>query len=174
MTESSDPRTVTESLAESSQPGAVWGRRIGLVLLAGMVAAALAGLLGVRTGETSATGSGYTLVLRYPALARAGLDVRWQVRVEHPGGFDGPVTLALTGDYLDVFETQGFHPEPSDETRTAHVLLLSFAPPPGDTFVVDYDAYIQPASQWGRTARLELIRDGRPVTGVDFRTWLWP
>ena len=24
------------------------------------------------------------------------------------------MTLALTGDYFDIFETQGFHPEPSD------------------------------------------------------------
>jgi len=37
--------------------------------------------------------------------------------VTHPGGLGKEVTLAISGDYLNIFETQGFHPTPSDETR---------------------------------------------------------
>jgi len=64
-------------------------------------------------------------------MARAGLDTPWQVTVTRPGGLGKQVTLAITGDYFTIFETQGFHPEPADETRNAHTLYLTFTAPPG-------------------------------------------
>ena len=87
---------------------------------------------------------------------------------------DRPITLALSGDYLSIYETQGFHPEPSAETRSAHRLLLTFDPPHGDSFVLDYDAYIQPASQRGKSGTLSLKVHGRNAASVHFHTFLWP
>jgi hypothetical protein len=142
--------------------------------LAVVVAASLAGLLGVHTGTATAERDGYTMTLRYPTIARAGLDVEWQVTVTHPGGFGKELTLAVTGDYFDIFETQGFHPQPSDETRDAHTLYLTFTAPPGDTFVLYYDAYIQPASQQGKSARVALMSQGAPAVWIDYRTRLVP
>lgn len=161
-------------LPAASPTGAVWGRRAGVAGLALVVIADLVGVLGVHTDTRSASGDGYRLSLLYPAIARPGLDVRWEARVEHPGGFDHPITLALTGDYYSIFEDQGYHPEPASETRTGRELLLTFTPPHGDTFVVDYDAYVQPASEVGRDGRLTLRVGGRPTASVDFRTFLWP
>ena len=142
--------------------------------MAVLVACCLVGLLGVHTGTATAERDGYTMTLRYPTVARAGLDVEWQVTVTHPGGFGKQLTLAVTGDYFDIFETQGFHPQPSEETRDAHTLYMTFTTPPGDTFVLYYDAYIQPASQQGKAARVAVIDQGGPAVWIDYRTRLLP
>jgi hypothetical protein len=161
-------------LDEGCQPAALWARRGLLALMAVLVACCLVGLLGVHTGTASAERDGYTMTLRYPTVARAGLDVEWQVTVTHQGGFGKQLTLAVTGDYFDIFETQGFHPQPSEETRDAHTLYLTFTAPPGDTFVVYYDAYIQPASQQGKSARVAVVDHGVPAVWIDYRTRLLP
>ena len=91
------------------------------------------------------------------------------------GGFGKTLTLAVTASYFDIFETQGFHPEPSDETRDAETLYLTFnAPPDGDTLVVSYDAYIQPAAQRGRAATVGVVDEGRQVAVVHINTRLLP
>lgn len=107
-------------------------------------------------------------------VARAGLGTTWQVAVRHTGGFDGPITLAVTGDYFDVFETQGFHPDASKSRRDGSRIYLTFDPPPGDTFVVDFDAYIQPSSQRGRTASVSVVDGPDTEVSVPFRTRILP
>jgi hypothetical protein len=141
-----------------------------------VVLAALGSLLGVHTSTASTRENGWTLSLRYPHMARAGLDVQWQATVTHPGGLGKEVTLAITGDYFNIFETQGFHPQPADETRDASTLYLTFTAPPGNTFVVDFDTYVQPASQAGRAATLSVVDNATftPVTSVHFSTHLAP
>ena len=116
---------------------AVWWRRVFLVALLVLVAAGATGYLGDTTATVRATGGSYELELTYASTARAGLDVPWQVTVRHPGGFTSDsLTLAVTGDYFDIYETQGFHPDPSDSTRDGSTLYLTFnAPPSGDTEV---------------------------------------
>jgi hypothetical protein len=146
-------------------------------MLTAMALAVLAGLLsllGVHTSTTSARGNGYDLKLSYSSVARAGLDTPWRVTVTRAGGLGKQVTLAVTGDYFNIFETQGFHPEPADETRDAHTLYLTFTAPPGNTFVVDYDAYIQPASQQGHSGTLAVLDHGQAMVSLDFDTRLWP
>ncbi len=159
---------------EASHPAVPWVRRVALAAMALVVAAGLTGLLGVHTSEASARHDGYILTLHYPGVARAGLDTTWQVEVTHPGGFGKELTLAVTGDYFDIFETQGFHPNPSDETRDGRTLYLTFTAPPGDTFVVDFDAYIQPASQQGRAATVALVEGTTPLVAVRYRTRILP
>jgi hypothetical protein len=161
-------------LRDAENPAATWTRRVWILLLAALVAVAATGFLGVRTGTVTNSAGGYDLTLRYPEVARAGLDTRWQVRVRHPGGFGKTVELVVTADYFDVFETQGLWPEPSAETRGARYLHWTFDPPAGDTLVVDYDAYIQPASQVGRDGTVAVVVDGRPVVSVHFDTRLMP
>lgn len=153
---------------------ASWGRRAFLLALLGFVAAGLLGLLGVSTTTSTADGDGYQLSLRHATRARAGPDVPWQVTVRHPGGFGASLTLAVTGDYFDIYETQGFTPDASAATRDGDTLYLTFDAPPGNTFVVSYDAYIQPSSQQGRGGSISVMDDGVPAATVDFRTRLLP
>ncbi len=153
---------------------AVWSRRAFLALLVAFVLAGLLGFLGVRTATGHASEDGWTVTVEHASVARSGLDVPWHVVVRHPGGFDDDVTLAVTGRYFDIFETQGFVPEPSDETRDGDTRYLTFAKPSGDTLVVDFDAYVQPSAQRGRSGTVAVVDDGRRVAAVDFHTTLLP
>ncbi len=166
--------TTVAGIDDHGQTRALWFRRVAASALLVVVVAALVGLLGVHTDEVEAEGNGYRLTVRYPAAARAGLDTPWQVTVEHPDGFGKEITLAVTGSYFDLFETQGFHPEPSEETRDASTLYLTFAAPEADTFVVEYDAYIQPSSQRGAAARVAVVDGTTPLVSVDLSTRLLP
>ena len=153
----------------------LWGRRFFLSLLLVVVLAGGTGLLGVRTAITSANRAGYTLGVTYASVARAGLDVPWQVRISKPGGFGKEVTVAVTGDYFDIYETQGFTPEPSASVRDATTLYLTFDAPDGDVFTVDYDAYIQPSSQVGRDATVSVVdAELQPLVSVTIDTRLLP
>lgn len=155
--------------------GALWVRRAGLCVLLAFVLAGVTGLLGVRTGTSTASGNGYDLSVTYASVARAGLDVPWQVTVSHPGGFGKEVVLAVTGDYFDIYETQGFTPDPSSGVRDADTLYLTFDAPDGDVLRVSYDAYIQPSAQVGREATVSVVdADLRPLTSVDIDTHLVP
>lgn len=170
-----DRDDTTAGIVEQSRPGARAVRRALLCLLIVVVLLGAAGLLGVRTAAVGASADGWTLRLVYPQIARSGLDVRWQVTVTHTGGFDEDIVLAVSAGYLDIFETQGFHPEPDMETADDEFVYLTFtAPTAGDVFRVDYDAYIQPASQLGRSAQLRLLVADQPLLSLDYRTWLVP
>lgn len=160
--------------SEKSGP-ALWGRRAAVVLMVVVVAAAGLGLLGVRSAEVASSSGGYTLTVTYASVARAGLDVPFHVEVSNPDGIDQDVTLRINARYFDIFETQGFHPEPSGETSEGDVIALTFDPPDGGTlFALDYDAYIQPSSQFGSDGRVELAVGDETITAVDFHTMLWP
>lgn len=151
------------------------GRRGVLAVLVLVVLAGAAGLLGVRTATATTDAEGWSMRLEYPQVARAGLDTTWRVSVRHPGGFGGePIVLAVSARYFDIFETQAFHPEPSATTSDGRMIFLSFDPPAGDRFAVDYDAYIQPASQLGRRAQLWLMDGPQPRLRLSYRTWLLP
>lgn len=157
------------------QRGAYWTRcAIALVMLS-FVAVAATGLLGVHSRQVSAHSGGYTLTVEYAGVARAGLDVPLRIRVTPDQKFDDTITLSISRDYLAIFETQGFHPEPKDTANQGDDILLTFdTPPDGSPFVLDYDAYIQPASQTGATARVSVMRKNDRLTTVQFTTFLFP
>jgi hypothetical protein len=155
-------------------PPARWGRRVGTVALLVVVVAGALGLFGVRSRTVATTANGYTLSVTYPQVARAGLDVPLRVRIHHAGGFPDMITLAVTSDYFRMFETQGFYPDADSATNDGDFVYLTFTTPEGDDFVIDYDAYIQPASQIGKRATIKLIVAGAVVARTSLHTWLVP
>ena len=162
-------------LADTSQPAGLWLRRATLTGLTLFVVASALALLGVRTSTASADAGGYHLSVEYPAIARAGLDTVWRVTVRRDSVLDKELELTVTGSYLDLFETQAFHPEPTEASRDGDTLHLTFTTTPGsDTFVVAYDAYIQPAAQRGRDGNVSVVVKGAPVVSVSFTTHLVP
>jgi hypothetical protein len=156
----------------------VIGRRIELTFmaLAGIVGAT--GFLGVKARTLRSSAFGYTMTLTYPQIARPGLDIPWRLTLHHPGGFDQKqmITVAVSNRYWDIFEFQGLHPSPSDETADSDFVYLTFEPPPAgsDSFSVSLDTYVQPASQIGRHAVTSVIIGGQHVTQVSYTTWLVP
>jgi len=149
-------------------------RRVTIGVLALIVLLGALGVFGMKTGSVDSSGNGYQLSVAYARVSRAGLDTPWRVTVRHPGGFDGPITLATNASYFSMFETQGLTPSAVAETTAGRYQYQQFSPPPGDTFTLVYDAYIQPASQRGRRGETVLYIDGHEVTRVSYRTRLVP
>jgi hypothetical protein len=169
------PQSSLADVPDGPSGGSVWGRRLFLLALVLFVGAGVAGGLGVRTSTAMAVDGDYELTVDHATIARAGLDVPWQVTVTRQGGYDEELILAVTGDYFDIFETQGFTPDPAAATRDATTLYLTFDAPQGEVFTLSYDAYIQPSSQRGNNGSVSVLgADGQPMATVDFDTWLWP
>jgi hypothetical protein len=152
------------------------GRRVALSVMAVVVLVGATGWLGVRAETKTSSSLGYTMTVTYPRVARAGLDIPWNVRVTHAGGFKGDIIVAISANYFDIFEYQGFHPQPSDETADAHFVYLTFSPPPkpAETFTMSWDTYVQPSSQVGRDVTTKVIVDGLTVASAHYSTLLAP
>ncbi len=144
-------------------------------MLVVVVVAGLFGFLGDRVGVVEGTaGDGHHLRLEYAQTSRPGLDVPFQITVTRPEGLDPEVTLAITGDYLRLYETQGWYPEPSEQTRDGQWVYLTFATEGQPVMVIDFDAYIQPNAVLPRSGQLAVVVDGEPVDPLSFRTFLFP
>lgn len=172
-----DGSTLADVRGAASSHRGMLARRAVLVGLGAVVVAGATGVLGVHTSTRSVSQDGWRTTLRYPRLARAGLDVTWQVRVDAPEPFGPDVSLvvAVTGTYFELFETQGFFPEPESESRDATWRYLEFAPQEDSTeLVVDFDTYVQPAAQVGRDAALRVLVDDVPVGELSWTTTLLP
>lgn len=170
-------RLATDPDAQSpaQQTRALWARRALMTLIALVVLLGLVGFWGVHSDTASAVGNGYTLTTRYAGTARPGLSVPFEVDVVHPGGFSGPVQLAVSSDYLSSVQATSPLPEPSDSTSEGDLVLLTFDPPAGDHLHVAWQASVDPAADAGRRhARVAVVDHGRELVSRSLRTWLWP
>lgn len=159
----------------STGPQPHWSQRIGLAILLVIVVLGAVGVFGVHSRTVSHASNGYTLSVTYPQVARAGLDVPWRVHVHHPGGLGSDLTLAVSSAYFRMFETQGFYPDPDSSTNDGQYVYMHFADlRPGRDFELEYDAYIQPSSQVGKSATVLLIIGGSEVARASLHTWLVP
>lgn len=149
-------------------------RRLFMLGLAAVVGLGATNVLGVRSRSMTVSGGGYELTVTYGQVSRPGLATPWSLEIRHPGGFDGPVHVAVNGRYLDLFDENGLDPDPSSTTATADHVIWEFDPPPGDTLGVSFDARIEPGAQWGRTGETSVLVDGRPVVTARYKTWLLP
>jgi hypothetical protein len=150
-------------------------RRAYLALLVVFLACGALGLFGVRTGAAQASGGGFDVEVHYAEMSRPGLATPWSVQVRKAGGFDGPVTLAVTQSYLDLFDENGLDPDPAAATSDDERVIWEFDPPEsGDTLIISFDARIEPAAQAGRSGVVEVLVDGEPVVSVRFKTNLMP
>jgi hypothetical protein len=167
--------TLRDVRTAAAGPRSTRWRRILVGLLVLLVGTGATGLLGVHSTTRSGSGGGYEVTVEYAAVARAGLDVPWQVQVRRAGGFDGPVTLAVTADYFDIYEEQGLDPQPTAESSDGTYVYWTFDPPPvGDQLAVDFDAYIQPSSQLGSSGEVSVLVGNERVATTEFHTWLVP
>lgn len=168
------------TLSDIQGPGhrsarAAWVRGTVTLLMVAVLVGAGSGLLGVHSQYVSATGGGFTLSVTYAGVARPGLDVPLRIDVHPDQPFGDEIVIAINRDYLNLFETQGFHPDPSASTSLGDDVLLTFdTPPGGGDLVIDYDAYIQPASQAGASGRVSVMRGERRLVTTEFDTFLFP
>lgn len=149
-------------------------RRVALVVFFLVLVAGLAGVFGVRTRSVTASGGGYELKVTYASVTRPGLATPWAVEVRRPEGFDGPVTIAASADYLEMFDENGLDPDPAKSTADPEFVEWEFDPPRGDTLAISFDARLEPAQQWGRSGTVKILVGGVAVTEASFRTWVMP
>jgi hypothetical protein len=150
------------------------GRRVILAAVIGFLLVGMANLLGVRQETVSATGGGYRLSVTYTSVTRPGLVTPWSLTVEHPGGFDGPITVAATQSYFDLFDHNVFYPDLAKSTASDGRLILEFDPPPGDTLTVLMDARMEPTEQLSQAAATSVLVNGEPVATVHYKTRVVP
>jgi len=149
-------------------------RRIVICALVGVLVIGVAGFLGVRSATTTATDNGYELRVTHPRVTRPGLAVPITIRVEHRGGFDGPIVIAQNVKYLDLFDLNGVYPDPDASTSNGEDVVFEFEPPDGDVFEVRFDTRTGPNVQWGKRGETSVLVGGEPVVTVSYRTLVMP
>ena len=146
-----------------------------LILSAVVDAATEIDVWGVADDRVTATGDGYELDVEYPTVTRPALATPFSIVVRHDGGFDGPVDLAIAGEWLEMWDFQALYPEPSEMTGDPERVVMSFDPPDGDVLRIFLDARIQPAQQSGRDGSVALLDElGNEVASVEFHTRVMP
>jgi hypothetical protein len=150
------------------------GRRVLITILAVFVLLGLGTAFGARTRTASASGGGFDLTVRYPAVTRPGLAIRWIITVHRAGGFDGPVDLGITSRYLDLFDFNNLDALPSGTKTDGALTVWTFDPPVGDTLVVAFDGRVEPAQQFGKSATVAVLAGNVPVVSVAYRTRVMP
>ena len=92
-----------------------------------------------------------------------------------PGGFDGPVRIAVDHEYLRMWDENGLTPAPAAETVMGPWVVWEFDPPIGDALLVTYDARIEPAAQDGRSGAVAVLDgDDSIIAEVSFTTRVLP
>ncbi len=147
-----------------------------VVLLAVVDAVAPFGVYGVHSAHARASGGGFELDVRYGSVSRPALATPFNIEVTRPGGFDGPVMIAVSSAYLAIWDENGLDPEPTEMTSDADHTYWTFEPPrQGDTMVVAFDGRIEPAVQRGKRGRVAVLdASGSTAVEVSFTTWIWP
>ena len=150
-------------------------RRVLLAAFATLLVLGLSGVLGVRTGHTSAVAGDWALLVDYPAVTRPGLAVPWRVTVRHTGGFGkAPILVRTTADYFDLFDENSLKPDADGATIDDGFIEWEFTPPPGDEFVLMLDTRTGPNRQRGAGATTSVVVDGQPVVSVSYHTRVVP
>jgi hypothetical protein len=109
----------------------------------------------------------------YGWSTRAGLDVPLTIDLHRAGGFTGPITIRVSSGYLQIFDVEGFSPEPASQSADEDHLYWTFSPPPaGEDFRLDLNASVMSSSQLRSTGEIAVVVDGAPAVTVDTETWL--
>ena len=158
------------------------GVQFGTALMAAVVGlAALDGIgavdaVGPDTAEAVDVAGDVQLVVRYATVSRPALATPLEIEITQAGGFGGQqVEVAISTDYLLLFDLNGILPAPAEETADAETLHWTFDPPDGDTLRIVYEARVEPAAQAGRSGRVAVLDDrGDELVAVGITTELRP
>jgi len=152
-------------------------RTVALALVSAVVLLGISGNLGVRVESSSASGNGIIIDVTYAKVTRGGLATPFAITVTAAEGSALPaaLTVGVTSDYLALFDDNGLEPTPSRSYNTTETTWWTFEVEEGeDNLVVELDARLEPAVQWGKDATAEVWVDGRRMVGTEFKTWVMP
>lgn len=167
---STDPEQITLRVLRRSR----LGRRVLLGIVAVFILLGASSLLGAHTSTREASGGGYDMKLVYPAVTRPGLAVRWILFVHRAGGFKGPVQVATTSTYFNLFDFNNLDPVPSKQTTSTDLSVWEFDPPVGEMLRITFDGRLEPARQHGSVATTSVLEDDLPVVSIRYQTRVMP
>jgi hypothetical protein len=149
---------------------------LALSLLLVLVALDVRGaVFGVDSAVVRADGAdGVVLTVAYPAVTRPGLASPFSIEVSRPAGFSGPIEIAISRRWMEVWDENGIYPTPDSETGDGRWLVYEFEPPDGDRFRFFYDARLEPARQESASGAVELREAGAVVASVEYHTSVRP
>jgi hypothetical protein len=124
--------------------------------------------------DTVVAGGGYELAVEYPSRTRAGLTHDVVITIHRAGGFQAPVTVAVSPTYLALFEEQGLQPQPAASTGTAGRLEWQFDPPTGETLRIVYDGRVEPHRHRGAAGTVWVLDGGAEAVSVRLETTVMP
>lgn len=152
------------------------GRRTGVAVLVVIVLAAAFDVLGPRSSDTSASGGGYELDLKYPLIARAGEPAPLVVTIAAVGGFGDKVEVRFCAEYFEHLDFQAWYPGPSAETSERGWIVYEFdRPAEGQDLRIALDARVAPGQLGGRDAcEVSVLEQGEPVVTASWATWRAP
>ena len=148
--------------------------RIGaLVVLAVFVLAGLFNVFGVRGTTATASDGPLTVDVEHPAVARGGLSAPLTITVQRSGGFQGPIEVRVSADYLARFDENGLDPAPDSARSDGEWVMWTWDDVPGDTHEVDFDGRLGPSEHWRFEGAVQ-VRTLSEMVHVDLRTWVAP
>jgi hypothetical protein len=150
-------------------------RRLYLALTGAFLLLGLLNVFGSRTGTVSASANGYGLRVRYPQVTRSSLPVKWELLLTHPGGFAGPVRVAVPIEYFNLFDFNNLYPLPDSNLNQGGLVIMTFPRPAGETLDVLLDARTQAGLRTGMATTTAVVDgDGRPLVQVGYSTRVMP
>lgn len=150
-------------------------RRLGLLLIVALLVVGALNLLGGRTAKATASANGYQLQVTYPRTGRPGISAPVQIQVQKQGGFQGPVTISMSSNYLDILDVRNLVPDPQQSTASNKAVTWQFNPPSGDTLAVTIGAEFEPAEHMGiHHGAVTVIDNNNPAVSARFTTWEAP
>lgn len=151
-------------------------RRVGLVALAAVVAAAVTGSLGPTSGTATAVNdSGGSLEMEYPSRTRPGLDTIVQLTLADAEVVDDEVVLEVEQEMYNVLGTELVVPEPTSARAVGELVVLTFDPPRSRALTLVLSGRT-PTQQLPGTSTFHLTVSGSAEVEheVTFRTWVFP
>jgi hypothetical protein len=149
-------------------------RRGGIAGLLILLALGLAGAFDPKEDEVSAKGRDLDLQVSFPERLRGGLESSLELELSRPGGFASPVEVAVTRDWLGLFDLGSIDPQPASETGDPERVIWSFEPPPGDALEVTVNLTLRPAVRSGEQATVAVLDEGRELATTRFETSVVP
>ncbi len=151
------------------------GRRVFAVVLTVFLLLGTLNVFGVRTTEASAAAGADELTVRYASVTRPGLASPWSVELRRAGGFvEDTVTVSAESAYFDIYDENGFEPEPLESRAEGDRIVWTFRAPAGDTLSIALDARIEPAVQLKRARGEVAVVGGAEPLSVAFSTFVMP
>jgi hypothetical protein len=83
------------------------------------------------------------------------------------------VKVSSESDYFELFDENGFDPQPESESAVDGKLVWTFSVPPGSSKLeLSFDAFVEPDKHRGKRGSSSLVLDGQEVATVHYETWV--